>query len=66
MTSPLDDERARLLGWVGLGDKECLPSINDWCHFVRAVSFHRETAKQDFEANVMPSIVALDKHKRRA
>jgi hypothetical protein len=48
----------------GLGDKECLASMSDWCHFVRAV-FHKETAKQDFEAN-MPSMAALDRHKRRA
>ena len=66
MTSPIDDECARLLGWVGLGDKECLASTSDWCHFVRAVSFHKETAKRDFEANIMPSMAALDRHKRRA
>lgn len=65
MSSPLDDECARLLGWVGLGDKECLSSMSDWCHFVRAVSFHKETAKKDFEANIMPSMAALDRHKSR-
>ena len=49
-TPPLSDECERLLGWVGLGDKDSLKSQADWCHFVRAISFHKETAKKDFEA----------------
>ena len=66
MSPPLDDKCTRLLGWVGLGDKKCLSNIGDWCHFVRAVSFHKETAKKDYEANIMPSMAALERHKRRA
>ena len=53
---PLSDECETLLGCVGLGDKECLTTTSDWCHFVRAISFHKETAKKDFEANIMPSM----------
>ena len=65
-TPPLSDECERLLGWVGLGDKDSLKTLPDWCHFVRATSFHKETAKKDFEANIMPSLAALDRHRRRA
>ena len=49
------DECKRLLGWVGLGDKE-------FNHFVRATSFRKETTKKDFEAHKMPSLAALDRH----
>ena len=65
-TLPLSDECERLLGWVGLGNKNCLPTHSDWCHFVRAISFHKETAKKDFEAHIMPSTAALDRHRLRA
>ena len=65
-TPPLSDECQRLLGWVGLGDRDCLTTDADWCDFVRAISFHKETAKKDFEAHIMPSLPALDKHRRRA
>ena len=52
---PLADECQKLLGWVGLGDVDCLPNIQEWCHFVRAICFHKETANKDFEACIMPS-----------
>lgn len=65
-TPPLSDECERLLGWVGLGDKDSLKTLADWCHFVRATSFHKETAKKDFQAHIMLSLAALDKCRRRA
>ena len=65
-TPPLSDECERLLGWVGLGDRDSLKTLADWWHFVRATSFHKETAKKDFEAHIMPSLAALDRHRRRA
>ena len=63
---PLSEDCQRLLGWVGLGDKDCLQTNEEWCHFVRAVCFHKETAKKDFEAHIMPSLAALDRHRSRA
>ena len=56
----------RLLGQVGMGDKDCLVINDEWCQFVRAVLFHKETAKNDFEAHIMPSLAALYMHRRRA
>ena len=66
MSPPLADECQKLLGWVGLGDVDCLPNIQEWCHFVRAICFHKETANKDFEACIMPSYGALERHRKRA
>ena len=81
MTSPIDDECTRLLGWVGLGDKKCLTSASDWCQFMRAVSrgglappllevldqpvYHFTKIAKQDFEANMPSMAALDRYKRK-
>ena len=53
----------QLLGWVGMGDTQCLAtnSETEWCHLVRA-TFHNETPSKDHEAKLLASCGALYQH----
>ena len=60
---PMPHDNLKLLLWLGYPNTiECLPSLVDWCGFVRKVTFHKAKATKDMEANMLPSYTALTKH----
>ena len=45
---------------------ECLPTVKEWCDFVRRVTFHKNNPTKDMEACLLPSYTALERHVLRA
>ena len=55
----MPDDNLKLLRYPNT--VECLPSLVDWCGFVRKVTFYKAKATKHMETTMLPSYTALIK-----
>ena len=65
-TTPLPQDKTRLLKWLAYSDIAALDTLAKWHDFVCRVCFYHNTCSKDHECLMIPSIGALKYHRLRA